>query len=212
MRVVFAGGGTGGHLYPGLAIARALVKLDPAVRPFFVGAHRGIERDVLPTTGFPYLLLDLHPLYRARPWENWRTLRGLASAWRGIGRFRGESSFRTWLVGIAINVARTHRGRMARLRRIFADRSPGAEPGDDPPERAAMDDGIETTLVQRDAIDRALAELPEEMREAVVLRDLHGLEYREIADALGIPVGTVESRIFRGRQRLRPLLQALRGR
>jgi UDP-N-acetylglucosamine--N-acetylmuramyl-(pentapeptide) pyrophosphoryl-undecaprenol N-acetylglucosamine transferase len=86
VRVVFAGGGTGGHLYPGLAIARALVKLDPSVRPFFVGAHRGIERDVLPTTGFPHLLLDLHPLYRARPWENWRTLRGLASAWRGIGR------------------------------------------------------------------------------------------------------------------------------
>ena len=90
MRVVFAGGGTGGHLYPGLAIARALVRLDPSVRPFFVGAHRGIERDVLPTTGFPHLLLDLHPLYRARPWQTWRTLRGLASAWRGIGHMATE--------------------------------------------------------------------------------------------------------------------------
>ena len=85
MRIVFAGGGTGGHLYPGLAIARALVRLEPAVRPFFVGARRGIERDVLPTTEFPHLLLDLHPLYRARPWDNWRTLRGFVGAWRGIG-------------------------------------------------------------------------------------------------------------------------------
>ncbi|HEX3160083.1 MAG TPA: UDP-N-acetylglucosamine--N-acetylmuramyl-(pentapeptide) pyrophosphoryl-undecaprenol N-acetylglucosamine transferase [Gemmatimonadaceae bacterium] len=86
MRIFFAGGGTGGHLYPGLAIARALVRLDPTVRPFFVGAHRGIERTVLPDAGFPFELLDLHPLYRSRVWENWRTARGLASAWRGIGR------------------------------------------------------------------------------------------------------------------------------
>ncbi|MFL5578978.1 MAG: UDP-N-acetylglucosamine--N-acetylmuramyl-(pentapeptide) pyrophosphoryl-undecaprenol N-acetylglucosamine transferase [Gemmatimonadaceae bacterium] len=85
MRIVFAGGGTGGHLYPGLAIARALVRLDPSARPFFVGARRGIERDVLPGTEFPHALLDLHPLYRSRPWENWKTLRGLVGAWRAIG-------------------------------------------------------------------------------------------------------------------------------
>jgi UDP-N-acetylglucosamine--N-acetylmuramyl-(pentapeptide) pyrophosphoryl-undecaprenol N-acetylglucosamine transferase len=85
MRIVFAGGGTGGHLYPGLAIARALVRLDASVRPFFVGARRGIERDVLPTTEFPHRLLDLHPLYRTRIWENWRTARGLVTAWRAIG-------------------------------------------------------------------------------------------------------------------------------
>ena len=59
-----AGGGTGGHLYPGLAIARALVRLDPTLQPHFIGAHRGIEKQVLPTTEFPYTLLDLHPLYR----------------------------------------------------------------------------------------------------------------------------------------------------
>lgn len=86
-RVVwFAGGGTGGHLYPGLAIARSLVRSDPSVRSFFVGAERGIEHTVLPTAGFPYVLLDLHPLYRARPWENWRTLRGAVSALRALGR------------------------------------------------------------------------------------------------------------------------------
>lgn len=79
--VLFAGGGTGGHLYPGLAIARTLVRLDPGVSPVFVGARRGIERTVLPASEFPHLLLDLHPLYRTRPWENWRTLRGAVGAW-----------------------------------------------------------------------------------------------------------------------------------
>ena len=82
MRIVFAGGGTGGHLYPGLAIARELVRLDPKVEPFFVGALRGIEKDVLPTTEFPHLLLDLHPLYRPAIWNNWKTLRGaVMSSW-----------------------------------------------------------------------------------------------------------------------------------
>jgi UDP-N-acetylglucosamine--N-acetylmuramyl-(pentapeptide) pyrophosphoryl-undecaprenol N-acetylglucosamine transferase len=85
VRIMFAGGGTGGHLYPGLAIARALVRLRPEVQPFFVGAQRGIERDVLPTTEFEHELLDLHPLYRQRPWRNWRTLLGFATAWRRIG-------------------------------------------------------------------------------------------------------------------------------
>lgn len=86
MNVLFAGGGTGGHLYPGLAIARALVRLDPRVRPHFVGAQRGVERDVLPLAEFPYTLLDLHPLYRSHPWWNWRTLRGAATAWRDLSR------------------------------------------------------------------------------------------------------------------------------
>ncbi len=84
MRVIFAGGGTGGHLYPGLAIARAMVKADPRIEPFFIGAERGIEREVLPQVGFPFELLDLHPLYRSRPWENWKTVRGALTAWNRI--------------------------------------------------------------------------------------------------------------------------------
>ncbi len=91
MRVIFAGGGTGGHLYPGLAIARALVNADPKVEPFFIGARRGIEKDVLPQVGFPFELLDLHPLYRSRPWENWKTIRGAMTAWQRIaGEVRSE--------------------------------------------------------------------------------------------------------------------------
>jgi UDP-N-acetylglucosamine--N-acetylmuramyl-(pentapeptide) pyrophosphoryl-undecaprenol N-acetylglucosamine transferase len=91
VRIFVTGGGTGGHLYPALAIARALVRLEPRLDPLFIGARRGIERDVLPTTEFPYELLDLHPMYRDRPWENWRTVRGLASAWRRIGRLAREA-------------------------------------------------------------------------------------------------------------------------
>lgn len=90
MRVIFTGGGTGGHLYPGLAIARALVRARPEVEPFFVGAQRGIERDVLPGTEFPHLLLDLHPLYRPQVWKNWRTLRGALRGWSTLGALARE--------------------------------------------------------------------------------------------------------------------------
>ena len=86
-RIIFAGGGTGGHLYPGLAIARALVRARPSIEPFFVGALRGIERDVLPKTEFPHLLLDLHPLYRRAVWNNWQDD-------RRRGRARGGASAR----------------------------------------------------------------------------------------------------------------------
>jgi UDP-N-acetylglucosamine--N-acetylmuramyl-(pentapeptide) pyrophosphoryl-undecaprenol N-acetylglucosamine transferase len=86
VRILFAGGGTGGHLYPGLAIARALRQLEPRAAPFFIGALRGIEKHVLPTTGFEFELLDLHPLYRSQPWLNWRTVRGAFGAWRSVGR------------------------------------------------------------------------------------------------------------------------------
>jgi UDP-N-acetylglucosamine--N-acetylmuramyl-(pentapeptide) pyrophosphoryl-undecaprenol N-acetylglucosamine transferase len=83
--IVVAGGGTGGHLYPGLAIARALTTLSPGLPILFIGARRGIERTVLPQQPFPFELLDLHPLYRPALWRNWRTVLGAASAWRRLG-------------------------------------------------------------------------------------------------------------------------------
>jgi UDP-N-acetylglucosamine--N-acetylmuramyl-(pentapeptide) pyrophosphoryl-undecaprenol N-acetylglucosamine transferase len=92
--VLFAGGGTGGHLYPALAIARALQRRQPNVRPFFIGARRGIERDVLPATGFPYELLEQHPLYRSAPWKNVLTLWSLARGWRRIRAIARERSAR----------------------------------------------------------------------------------------------------------------------
>jgi len=114
MRVLFAGGGTGGHLYPGLAIARAMRRARSDVDPFFVGAKRGIERDVLPRTEFSHELLDLHPLYRSRPWENWKTLRGAVGAWRRIGRIVSASPPAVvvgtggYASGLALAYARVH--------------------------------------------------------------------------------------------------------
>ncbi len=130
-------------------------------------------------------------------------------AWRAIRQFRSDSTFRTWLFGIAINVVRTHRGKRARLRDLFRSSATGEAPSA-MLERASVDDGVEAPLAMRQVIDHALATLPDDMREALVLRDVQGLEYGEIAHALGIPIGTVESRIFRARQRLRPLLDTLR--
>jgi UDP-N-acetylglucosamine--N-acetylmuramyl-(pentapeptide) pyrophosphoryl-undecaprenol N-acetylglucosamine transferase len=84
VRVLFSGGGTGGHLYPGLAIARALVRRRPDVRPHFVGGTRGVEHDVLAKCEFPYTLLNVHPLYKRRPWNNWKTLAGGVGGWRTV--------------------------------------------------------------------------------------------------------------------------------
>ena len=112
--VLFAGGGTGGHLYPGLAIARTLVRLDPTVTPFFVGARRGLERTVLPASEFPHLLLDLHPLYRTKPWENWRTLVGAISGWRELGAMVKREQPRVvvgtggYAAGVALAYAMVH--------------------------------------------------------------------------------------------------------
>lgn len=90
MRVFFSGGGTGGHLYPGLAIARALVDRAPWLSVHFIGARRGIEREVLPGTEFAHTLLELHPLYRTAPWRNVRTVSGGVGALRTIDRLARE--------------------------------------------------------------------------------------------------------------------------
>ena len=122
-------------------------------------------------------------------------------AYRGLPRFRGASTFRTWLVQVVTNTARTHRRQRTGRREISTDE------GEYPIVETLPDPGdLERTAIARDRVARALEVLPADLREAVVLRDVEGLEYREIADALDIPIGTVESRIFRGRARLRAAL------
>jgi len=125
--------------------------------------------------------------------------------YRSLGTFRRESTFRTWLYRVAVNVSRSHRARRQRQAPVWRDSGAGDETTFDPPDATDIEGG----LVARDAIERALGALPEELRVAVTLRDVHGLEYRDIATTTGVPIGTVESRIFRARQRLRVALAAM---
>lgn len=76
-RVVFAGGGTGGHLYPALALADAMRRERGDVEPFFVGAERGVEARVLPEKGVDHVLLPIEPIYRDRIWRNIRLVSSL---------------------------------------------------------------------------------------------------------------------------------------
>ena len=128
-------------------------------------------------------------------------------AYRALAQFRGESTFKTWLYRIATNVALTHLNRRDRETRMRSHSLDDDTSSLKAFEIASQGIDAETNVVLRDTIDRALATLPNELRIAVILRDVSGLDYKEIADVTGAPIGTVESRIFRGRQRLRPLLR-----
>ena len=121
-------------------------------------------------------------------------------SFRSLRTFKGQSRFRTWLFQIALNAARTHR-------RTLARQQEDAVGGSIDLDTTAGGGSLEQAIIARDRVRRALATLPSDLREAVVLRDVNGLDYREIAEALGIPIGTVESRIFRGRARLRQALE-----
>jgi len=129
-------------------------------------------------------------------------------AHRALAKFKGDSTFRTWLYQIATNVARTEFGKRRQdpLRQVF--RGKDDEEQKQEIDRIEAPGNFEAALVAKDRVRRALATLPADWREAVVLRDIEGLDYREIAAALEIPIGTVESRIFRGRERLRAALTA----
>lgn len=83
-RILFAGGGTGGHLYPALALADAVRRRCPEAQIAFVGAQRGVEGRILPTSGWPFTLLPFEPLRRDRVWENWRLFPAAWRVWRGL--------------------------------------------------------------------------------------------------------------------------------
>lgn len=84
--VILAGGGTGGHLYPALALGAALLERDPELRVHYVGARRGVEAHVLPSHGVPYTLLPLQPIQRDRIWRNWRLLPAMVGTLFGLRR------------------------------------------------------------------------------------------------------------------------------
>jgi RNA polymerase sigma-70 factor (ECF subfamily) len=110
---------------------------------------------------------------------------------RGIARFDNRSAFTTWLYRVATNAALDEGRRKARRPRPV-----------DPPAEAVAAPSPEDAVGARLDVDTALGALPEEFRVAVILRDLCDLDYAEIADVLGVPAGTVRSRIARGRAAL----------
>jgi len=85
-RVLFAGGGTGGHLYPALNLGEAVRRADPSAEVFFVGAMRGVESRVLPEKGVPHALLPLEPIRRAQPLANWRLFPAMFNSMAGLRR------------------------------------------------------------------------------------------------------------------------------
>jgi RNA polymerase sigma-70 factor (ECF subfamily) len=128
----------------------------------------------------------------------------LLKAFRGLARFRGSSSLKTWTYRICINHCRSRLGR-----RRPAMLSLQAEDGYEQ-DVADSQRGPEESLLADEASRRLTAALPSvdaAFREAIVLRDLEDLSYQEIADVLGVPIGTVRSRIARGREQLRRVLQ-----
>ena len=134
-------------------------------------------------------------------------------AYRALPSFRGESAFYTWLYRIGINTAKNYlvaRGRRAPTSTDFdADEAESFEDAGhlhdiNTPERLLQSKQIGQT------VNAAMEALPEELRNAIVLREIEGLSYEEIAEEMNCPIGTVRSRIFRAREaiaaELRPLL------
>lgn len=133
------------------------------------------------------------------------TQEALIAIARGIRRFDGRAAFSTWAYRVATNACLDELRRRRRRPTPGLPEDLGGTGGDTAAGPGAPSSGIEG-LPDRLAVDDALAQLPEEFRVAVVLRDLCDLDYAEIADALDIPPGTVRSRIARGRAQLAGLL------
>ena len=135
-------------------------------------------------------------------------------AYRALPRFRGDSAFYTWIYRIAINTAKNYL--VANSRRPVDQQLDLQDPEQyemnarlkdvDTPESMLLTDEIQAT------VEGAIQELPEELRTAIVLRELEGMSYEEIAAAMDCPVGTVRSRIFRAREAISERLQPLLGR
>jgi len=129
-------------------------------------------------------------------------------AYRGLPRFRGEAPPRAWLASIADNAVKNRYRSRSRFRRIFAGSS-DARPDLDPPETSAGPEDVARAGESRRVVAEALRRLAPEFRMPVVLRDLEEWSYEEIALSLELPIGTVKSRIARGRGQLKEILTPL---
>lgn len=134
-------------------------------------------------------------------------------AYRALSRFRGDSAFYTWLYRIGINTAKNYLVAMGRRTPTSTDVDAEEAEGFEGGEQLRDLNTPENELMSRqvaDNVNQTLAELPEELRTAITLREIEGLSYEDIANIMNCPIGTVRSRIFRAREaiavKLRPLL------
>ncbi len=141
------------------------------------------------------------------------TQEAFIKAYRALPSFRGDSAFYTWLYRIGINTAKNYlvaMGRRAPTTTEFdSEEAESFEDGDqlrdlNTPENLLMSKQVAET------VNQTLAELPEELRTAITLREIEGLSYEDIANIMNCPIGTVRSRIFRAREaiaeRLKPMI------
>jgi RNA polymerase sigma-70 factor, ECF subfamily len=142
-------------------------------------------------------------------------------AYRALPQFRGDSAFYTWLYRIAVNTAKKALVEKKRDPVVFEGALVSTEEGEEPSRvESVLTDGEtpETVLAGRQVaatVNAAIDALSEDLRQAIVLREIEGLSYEEIADVMNCPIGTVRSRIFRAREaiavKLRPLLGTREG-
>jgi len=138
-------------------------------------------------------------------------------ACRALAQFRGEAQFYTWLYRIAVNTAKKA---LVDLKRDPLVSESALRGGDEEDETSTVENELttaetpETVLAAKEiaaAVNSAMEALPEELRQAVSLREIEGLSYEDIAEAMNCPIGTVRSRIFRAREaisaRIKPLLE-----
>ena len=122
-------------------------------------------------------------------------------AYRALPRFRGDSAFYTWMYRIAVNTAKNH---LAAQRRRPMDVELDLQDPEQYDLHARLKEtdtpeGVTLSNELKETVERAIAALPEDLRTAIVLRELEGMSYEEIAQTMECPVGTVRSRIFRAR-------------
>ncbi len=122
-------------------------------------------------------------------------------AYRALHLFRGDSAFYTWLYRIAVNTAKNYlvsRGRRPPASDLDAEEAELIDIGS-PLRDAESPEGSLATAALKEAVEKAIEELPEDLRTAFTLREFSGLSYEDITEVMNCPIGTVRSRIFRAR-------------
>jgi RNA polymerase sigma-70 factor (ECF subfamily) len=145
-------------------------------------------------------------------------------AYKALGQFRGDAQFYTWLYRIAVNTAKKQLLELKRDPLIYQAQMKAGDDDEtsaqefEPNAQATDGETPEAVLASKEiaeAVNAAMDALPEELRMAISLREMDGLSYEEIAQALDCPIGTVRSRIFRAREaissRIKPMLERQTG-